>query len=60
MVFISSRSNLPMSKLDQIYHHLDLIIGTRCVDIFSKIDTRVDTSITLDLFYKQRSEKATG
>ena len=28
MVFISSRSNLPMSKLDQIYHHLDLIIGT--------------------------------
>ena len=28
MVFFSSRSNLPMSKLDQIYHHLDLIIGT--------------------------------
>ena len=29
MVFFSPRSNLTMSKLDQIYHHLDLIIGTR-------------------------------
>ena len=28
MVFFGSRSNLPMSKLYQIYHHLNLIIDT--------------------------------